>query len=403
MKLQSVNIKNFRCFEDITIDFHERLTVLVGGNGCGKTAVLDVVNRFLETVKDNGFSVQTYKEDNTLNANGRQRLECTLLDNKQYILQSDLSSIDTDKIEGLFGSPFICYYRGMHQQPLRGRQGIYIYASTAALTYKDSLKWFSDKEADEAKHAIKIRDVEYRFADLQAVRMAVSQVLGEYDFPFTAKVPVDMFICKKGKPEIEYSVSQLSDGYRHMLAFVIHLASQMSTANAEQYNKQGKSVLESPAIVLIDEVDLHLHPSWQQRVLPDLLRTFPNTQFIVTTHSPQVISSVEPKHVRVLQGGRVVPVETSIYGAESSRVLEDVFGVNRRPPNEVQDVTEQYIQLINSGEGLSSKAQELRDKLDDWLFDDPILDRFDMFIARKERRTTRQAEGCLGQKERAHA
>ena len=88
------------------------------------------------------------------------------------------------------------------------------------------------------------------------------------------------------------SLDQLSGGYRIVLALAADIAARMVTGNPHRDNP-----LESEAIVLIDEVELHLHPSWQQRVLIDLARTFPNTQFIVSTHSPQVLTTVEPQRI----------------------------------------------------------------------------------------------------------
>lgn len=92
--------------------------------------------------------------------------------------------------------------------------------------------------------------------------------------------------------------------------------------------------LETEGVVLIDEVDLHLHPGWQQRILPDLTRTFPNVQFIVTTHSPQEVSTVLPQSLRVIDWQadtpRLLPVDFSL-GAESQQVLKQVLGVDSRP------------------------------------------------------------------------
>lgn len=83
------------------------------------------------------------------------------------------------------------------------------------------------------------------------------------------------------------NIMQLSDGYKTLLSLVVDLASRMALANPQMANP-----LEAPAIVLIDEIDLHLHPEWQRRVAGDLLSTFPNAQFILTTHSPYVVASI---------------------------------------------------------------------------------------------------------------
>ena len=120
---------------------------------------------------------------------------------------------------------------------------------------------------------------------------------------------------------------------------------------AQKYKNEIKNALDYPAIVLIDEVELHLHPAWQQRVLPSLLEIFPNTQFIVTTHSPQIISSIEPKHLRILSQNRISLPSSSTYGAESQRVLEEVFGVTARySENEAKKTLDAYFELIHKGE-----------------------------------------------------
>ena len=98
--------------------------------------------------------------------------------------------------------------------------------------------------------------------------------------------------------------------------------------------------LESEAVVLIDEVELHLHPGWQQRILGDLQRTFPNAQFIVSTHSPQVLTTVEPQCIVELarEGDRIVAGAPAgaTYGAEAGDVLSVVMGVKERPENNSQ-------------------------------------------------------------------
>ena len=85
----------------------------------------------------------------------------------------------------------------------------------------------------------------------------------------------------------EFVVQQFSDGYQTMIGLTLDLCSRFATANPQLSNP-----LSVEAIVIIDVVDLHLHPRWQMRVVQDLLRTFPNTQFILTTHSPVVLEGV---------------------------------------------------------------------------------------------------------------
>ena len=89
----------------------------------------------------------------------------------------------------------------------------------------------------------------------------------------------------------------LSDGQRIMLGLVGDLARRASTLNPHLGDLALK---QTPGVVLIDELDLHLHPNWQRRVVRDLKKTFPSLQFIATTHSPQLIGEVEPEQIRLL-------------------------------------------------------------------------------------------------------
>ena len=138
-------------------------------------------------------------------------------------------------------------------------------------------------------------------------------------------------------------------------------------------NPPGKNALDASGIVLIDEIDLHLHPSWQQRILPDLMRTFPNIQFIVTTHSPQVISAIPAECVRIIQpeSDREItdfPFSTTTpslqtKGVSSADVLADVMGVDPVPDGEESQWLSEYKALIQQGMYDSHHGKALREKL----------------------------------------
>ena len=121
---------------------------------------------------------------------------------------------------------------------------------------------------------------------------------------------------KKGDEEL--TTDQLSGGEKALLALVGDLARRMSIANPGLDNP-----LEGEGIVMIDEVDLHLHPSWQRKVVQRLPKTFPNVQFFLTTHSPVVASAVRPESLWVLRDGEIKHAEA--YGADVGLVLSEVF------------------------------------------------------------------------------
>ena len=119
--------------------------------------------------------------------------------------------------------------------------------------------------------------------------------------------------------------------------------------------------------MLVDEVDLHLHPSWQQRVLADLMETFPLTQFIVTTHSPQILTTVSSECIRILRDNKVYSAPAGTEGAEPQRLLKQVLGLKDVRPlaSPATQELKEYLSLVDRDQWSSSRALELRKKLDE--------------------------------------
>lgn len=179
------------------------------------------------------------------------------------------------------------------------------------------------------------------------------------------------------------AIDQMGGGYRIMLALVADLARRMA-----QGNPHLEDPLQSEAIVLIDEVELHLHPAWQQRVLTDLTETFPNTQFIVSTHSPQVLTTVKPENIVQLKrsSAGIMPIRRygPTYGAEAGEVLENVMGVRPRPHgNKFVALLDKYLDHVSNGSAESEDAKSLRLELEALSAGDPELDKADIEIRRQ--------------------
>lgn len=176
---------------------------------------------------------------------------------------------------------------------------------------------------------------------------------------------------------------QFSDGQRVLFGLIGDIARRLILLNPAT-----SEPLKGSGIVLIDEIELHLHPSWQQKVILILRDSFPNIQFIMTTHSPHVITTVEHECIRSIY----IDNETNTFkyeiprftkGAESNVVLEDVFYVNPRP-QDVEEVKllEEYISLVNQDKWDSERGTELRQKLDEWGKNkETELDRIDVEIS----------------------
>ena len=120
-------------------------------------------------------------------------------------------------------------------------------------------------------------------------------------------------------------VRQLSDGERGSLALVLDLTRRLAQANL----KMDDPASEAEAVVLIDEIELHLHPKWQRQIIHNLTDTFPRCQFIATTHSPQVIGEVPHDRIQIIADGQVYS-PTHSFGVDSSRVLEEIMEADPR-------------------------------------------------------------------------
>ena len=163
-------------------------------------------------------------------------------------------------------------------------------------------------------------------------------------------------------------VRDLSDGERGVLAVVLDLTCRLAQANPNMEDPAA----EAEAVVLIDEIELHLHPDWQRRIIGNLTETFPKCQFIATTHSPQVIGEVEHDRIQFIAGGEVYS-PTHSFGVDSSRVLEEIMGADPRT-NEIQTLLANVSQEV--GERRYANARGLLPQLVDRLGEnDPEITR----------------------------
>lgn len=161
------------------------------------------------------------------------------------------------------------------------------------------------------------------------------------------------------------------------------------SARMAEANPHLKDSNKSEALIMIDEIDLHLHPRWQQSILVDLQKAFPNAQFIVTTHSSQVLTTVEPQNI---QGLILRNTQTQIeqfdfsLGAKSHELLNNILGVNERPQNiKIVEKLNLYLKLVDKDEYNTSDAIQLREELNAWgAGKEKALLRADMDIRLKE-------------------
>jgi predicted ATP-binding protein involved in virulence len=182
--------------------------------------------------------------------------------------------------------------------------------SSKNVDFQAFFEWFRNREDIENEQ---IRnEIGYRDRQLEAVRQAIQSLMPSVTDLRVRRLPLRMTLSKQ---EQELVINQLSEGEKCLLALTGDLVKRLAIANPGLSNP-----LEGSAIVLIDEIDLHLHPQWQRAVIPKLEKTFPHCQFIVSTHSPQVISEVGPQNwiyfLRKTEEGLVAEGVKNAYGKE---------------------------------------------------------------------------------------
>ena len=422
MKLELIRIQNFRAIEWLELRPHPQLTVLHGDNAHGKTSVLSAVAAglgaipsalpgvaglgikkadrrdgseytrvFLKTTDEIAWEQRLGRRLGWQEEPNQEHLTHTgpLRDLKNWLNRTALATqgkptdlpvvacYDTDRavVETI--------KRGSKRKDSTGRYLALSGALAAKTSFRELFEWFYEKENEELREQRERQRLDYRLRDLSAVREAITSMIGSVSDPHVEMRPMRFVVSQKfGERTEKRSLGELSGGCRAVLALAGDLARRMAQGNPHLANP-----LHSEAVVLIDEVDLHLHPSWQQRILRDLMRTFPNAQFIVSTHSPQVLITVKPEQVIELhrEDGAVLASRTSAttYGAEAGDVLVAVMGVKARPANDFTDKLQEYLRLVGRGRGTSKTATELRDKLEELSPQDPVFDRADMEMARQ--------------------
>lgn len=237
------------------------------------------------------------------------------------------------------------------------RAAAYDGALDATASYQHLVSWWRSKQSEEVELQAEHKNFSLRLPALEAIRDAVAKAVRVSEAggmrctnPRTkAGVPgliVDFDRGEGGSIET-VELGQLADGFRTHLALVMDLARRMVQANPPSLDPSiavdGWGT-RSYAVVLIDEVDLHLHPSWQRYVLDGLRAAFPNTQFIVTTHSPQVIATVARQHVKLLSNGGVIS-DLFVEGRDTNGLLETVFGIAPRPAEMQRELHKLFVYL----------------------------------------------------------
>lgn len=435
MQVTSLTLKNFRCFKELNVHFHEQLTVLVAPNGQGKSSVLDAlriilwpyVNAF-DVVPGAVASMGIEVDDVRLVRNAREktmepslpaRVEATFkcqehevtaarqrdkvsirsktstrdarelanygkqLQN-QVRIRTEFDSEDNSNVilpcVGLYGTGRLWKqrYLTLKNQAVSdffSRTYAYVGCLDSGSDYKFFAEWFFHLYASDFEQRTKamekqgfagLVDDELSYADLmQCIRDAVNSVMKEQGWYGLSYSPSQKTLVMTSEESGELKVDQLSDGLKSVVAMVADIAYRCVRLNVHLGLEAAR---QTPGIIIIDEVDMHLHPSWQQTILHSLQEAFPKIQFIVTTHSPQVLSTVRRENIRIIHGlqASVATAESPLaktYGEPSGDVLHSVMLVDPMPPVDEKPELQRLTELVDQGLFEEPEAIQLMEKL----------------------------------------
>jgi predicted ATP-binding protein involved in virulence len=388
MIVTRLKLANLRAIEAAEFRFQAGVNLIVGVNGVGKTSVLDALGVCLSAVvkrvnKLRG-RVEAFDLDDIRIGVEALTVECDVRIGSQdftYLVHKPrAASAPQEKKAGMpreqvHDTPEKAEFLGDAPPPLTGAEpggrplavlfstnravpserapGKGVAAGGVDAAFADA---FANRELRLGEFGVWMKVQESMRSErpvaghvLSAVQDAVARFLPDYSNLRLDGADRPRLSIDRGGTTIP--VRQLSDGERGTLALVLDLTRRLAQANPGLADPAA----EAEAIVLIDEIDLHLHPKWQRQIVHNLRAAFPRCQFIATTHSPQVIGEVEHERIQIIADGQVYS-PTHSYGVDSSRVLEEVMGSDPRA-KEVQSLLTEVSQVI--GRQQFARAQTL--------------------------------------------
>ena len=364
MYVQQLSVKNYRCFSEFSAIFVPGLNVVAGNNGAGKTSVLKAVACALSPVAHQcGADICTLEREDVrrqVTAYGKRvRFEPQFPCECEVLYQCGNTNLTLgQKQDAVSGSPvwtgnyylitknigkilpLFTFYSAERQWILPGE-----YSETNAVAVQDSrwdgyrgwvnasnshqafYKWMIDRSIARLQLAVDRQVGFWHVEDdeLAEVNRALKKALPNEFESIAYDMSAKSIVVEISGKRVDFA--SLSDGERSFICLFTDIARRMCLLNPQLGDKV---IAETEGIVLIDELDVHLHPAWQRKIVKGLQGAFPKVQFIVTTHSPQILSEVSPQNILLLQNGKVVRPDQA-KGLTSDEILRNVMGTEDRP------------------------------------------------------------------------
>lgn len=418
MKFNSIYLENYRSHASLQIDFKAGFNVIVGVNGSGKTSILkaicDALTGFTNWMQISLGNYQAFSDSNVARLKGevyqgRYRFEpqfpvkvsatAELLEHDSICIWSveKVSQISHPQLSGVPpGQLWSFQEQNRTSESEERRRNLVLPVITF---YRANRHW--NQAQPHEMQAVTVRNAKTdgynswwnASSDSSALQgWVISKCLERFQISSESGIPFDeidsdelalvngaLRTAVEGIKGLKYDLRQkslliewatapdepikqptafenLSDGQRAVIGLVADIARRMCVLNPQL----GLNVtIKTPGVVLIDELDMHLHPRWQRILTGGLKRAFPEVQFIVASHSPQVLGELHPEEIILLRANSTTHPQVS-YGLTSSQVLEEIMDADARAP-EVQQMLGETFEFLERGEldGAKDKLNEL--------------------------------------------
>lgn len=420
MRINTLELTNVRGFTHAKLEFQPGFNLIVGINGVGKTTVLEALRvsmtHILKEIKSPIITSESFKKsDININTDQLHVNTSFTIDNCNYDFiyaksAKDFTTISTEqkkrtnesvanvREEGITLDDKVKFTpeKVVNKAPELGlffstRRSLMVNQTSKAVksglpyaaAYVDAL---SETRAFNIKMFAEWFKVRKELAKVTPKQIKTIQLIEQTIYTFLPgfsdldlvedEISKELTFCITKSQKV-LNFNQLSDGERGILALVFDITRRLIIAYMHSDNP-----LEEEAVILIDELDLHLHPKWQRTIVSDLQRTFPNCQFIATTHSPQIISSVLPENIQIIKNFEIDQTVKS-FGLDINWILKFIMEDSDRL-EESEEAIAAVQKLVDEAE--FEAARELIDKykqenleLDEWIMFEARMSHLEMF------------------------
>lgn len=352
MKIKEIELKNIGCIRHLHLDFNENMNILCGPNGVGKTTIIEsVASMFIyghPTVKRNvagdiGSLYAKIEVDGHIKDKTIEIKKFNPLESENTSSFSDLTSkIISIKISRNFGYSKLAAIPSdqSREQPTLWNETI------SGVTFDGVKGWFVNRYLYSAREGTLSEE---QISNYHLAERCFSIINSQYRFSRVMGATNDIMV---NTPHGEIYFEYLSSGFKSIIYLLFSTIKEIEF----RFKEQNLKAEDFDGIILIDEIEIHLHPEWQERIIHILKKTFPCAQFILTTHSPHVIQTAEPNQVMALQldeNNNVslrTDLQTSKYGFKGwtvEEILYDVMGMHTMRSEMYHNLIEKFGKAID--------------------------------------------------------